>query len=252
MVHLGQLPGSPKDGGDFSGVLERAIADAHALEEGGADAVMVENFFDAPFPKSDSTAVTIAAMTLAVHAVRDAVSLPLGVNVLRNDACAALSIAHACGAQFIRCNVYVGAAVTDQGIIEGAARDVVMLRRQLGSTVEIWADIGVKHAVQLGDISLEQSARDAVDRGMADALIASGDATGSATPIERVRAVKGACPEVPVYVGSGLTVDNAADLLRVADGAIVGSSLKKNGVVSAQVDVGRVRKLAEIIHARRH
>ena len=141
MVHLGALPGSPRDAGDFPQVLERAVADAKSLAEGGADAVMIENFFDAPFHKSSVPPVTVAAMTRAVLVVREAVRVPVGVNVLRNDACAALSIAHVCGAQFIRCNVFVGAVVTDQGIIEGAAREVVDLRRRLRAQVEIWADL---------------------------------------------------------------------------------------------------------------
>jgi membrane complex biogenesis BtpA family protein len=245
MVHLGPLPGSPRDAGDFEAVLRRAVADARALETGGMDAVMVENFHDAPFHKTNVPPHTVAAMTRAVLAVREAVSLPVGVNVLRNDACAALAVAHVCGARFIRCNVYVGAAVTDQGLIEGAAREVVACRRALGADVWIWADVGVKHAVPLGDTLLGQQARDAVERGLADALIVTGPATGTVTPLERVREVKEAVPGTPVLVGSGLNADNAAELLAPANGAIVGSSLKMNGDVSAPVDEARVRALVQ-------
>jgi len=247
MVHLLPLPGSARYGGDFEVVLRRAVADARALEVGGVDAVLVENFFDAPFYKSSVPASTIAAMTAAVRAVREAVMLPVGVNVLRNDAPAAVAIAHVCGAQFIRCNVYVGAAVTDQGIIEGAARETVEARRRLGADVWIGADVGVKHAAPLGDMPLEQQAKDAVERGLADALIVTGTATGEATPIERVRAVKAAVPPTPMLVGSGLNAQNAAELLAVADGAIVGSSLKTDGDIAAPVDVERVRALVRAV-----
>lgn len=249
MVHLGALPGSPRFRGDLKRVIELAIEDAVALRDGGVDAIMIENFFDAPFHKSSVPAVTVAAMTRAVLSIREAVGIPLGVNVLRNDACAALSIAHVCGASFVRCNIYIGAAVTDQGIIEGAAREVVALRAQLGADVEIWADVGVKHASQLGHTPIAQQAVDAVERGLADALIVTGASTGAETSIDRLREVKSACPRVPVYIGSGLTTDNASSLLLVADGAIVGSSLKREGIIDAPVDSDRVRELAQVVRA---
>ena len=249
MVHLGPLPGSPRFRDDLDSVIERAQSDARALADGGIDAVMIENFFDAPFAKGGVPPVTIAAMTRAVLAVRQVVAVPVGVNVLRNDACAALSIAHVCGAQFVRCNVFVGAAVTDQGVIEGAAREVVLLRKQLNAAVEIWADVGVKHAAQLGDTPLAQQALDATERGLADALIVTGSGTGVETPASRVAEARQACPAVPLYVGSGLTAHNATALLKLADGAVVGSSLKLNGNISAPVDVARVRELIESVRA---
>jgi hypothetical protein len=250
MVHLGALPGSPRDEGDFTRTLCRAVEDARALESGGLDAVMVENFFDAPFYRSGVPPHTVAAMTRAAQAVREAVSIPVGVNVLRNDVNAAISIAHLCGAQFVRCNVYVGAAVTDQGMIEGAAREAVACRRMLGANVWIFADVAVKHAAILGDYPVEQQAKDAVERGLADALIVTGAATGAETPLERLRVVKSAVPAAPVLAGSGLTAQNAAQILSVANGAIVGSSLKRGGEIAAPVDVERVRALVRAARGR--
>ena len=244
MVHLPPLPGSPRDAGvRMEDVLARAVADAQALTEGGADALMVENFFDAPFAKNHAPPHTVAALTRAVQAVREATPLPLGVNVLRNDALAAIAIAHVCGAQFVRINVYVGAAVTDQGLIEGAAREAVLYRRQLGADVALWADVFVKHAAQLGANTLEDAAKDAVLRGLADALVVSGTATGSATPVEDVRCVKTAVPGTPVLIGSGFDAQTAPALLAHADGAIVGTSLKRDGRVAEAVDAARVRQL---------
>jgi hypothetical protein len=251
MVHLGALPGSARDEGDLAAVLERAVTDARALAEGGVDALMVENFFDAPFHKSGVPAVTVAAMTAAVLAVRGAVDIPVGVNVLRNDAVAALGIAHATGARFVRCNVFVGAAVTDQGLIEGCAREVMEWRRRLGADVEVWADVEVKHAAQLGGTAIDQQAKDAVERGRADSLIVTGAATGAETPLDRLYTVRAAAPETPVFIGSGLTADSAERLLAVADGAIVGSSLRRDGDVAAPVDVERVRALMEAVSAAR-
>jgi hypothetical protein len=244
MVHLGPLPGSPRDSGEGMGpLLARAEADARVLAAGGANAIMVENFFDAPFSKDATPPHTVAALTRAVLTVRQAVSVPIGVNVLRNDVRAALAIAHVCGAQFVRVNVYVGAAVTDQGLIEGAARTAVLYRRELGADVAIWADVFVKHAAQLGEQNLEAAARDAVERGLADALIVSGIATGSATDPEDARRIKTVLPATPVLVGSGFDAATAASLLRYADGAIVGTSLKRDGRVANEVDIDRVRAL---------
>lgn len=248
MVHLGALPGSPRDAGEpMDALLQRAIADAQALETGGADAIMVENFFDAPFAKDHLPPHTIAALTRAVQAVRDATTLPLGVNALRNDALAAIAIAHVCGAQFVRINVFVGAAVTDQGIIEGAARAANLYRRELRADVQLWADVFVKHAAQLGANTLEDAAKDAVLRGLADALIVSGTATGNATDPDDVRRVKQAAPQTPVLVGSGFAAATAPALLVHADGAIVGTSLKRDGQVANPVDTFRVRSLRQAI-----
>jgi hypothetical protein len=224
-------------------IIVHAIEDARALESGGANAIMVENFFDAPFARDTLPPHTVTALTLAVAAVRAATSLPVGVNALRNDARAAIAVAHLCGAQFVRINVYVGAAVTDQGIIQGAARDAVLYRKELDADVALFADVFVKHATQLGGGSLEDAARDAVERGLADALIVSGPATGASTDPEDVRRVKTAVPNTPVLIGSGFNAETAKALLEFADGAIVGTSSKKDGIVSNPVDEERVRAL---------
>ncbi len=244
MVHLGPLPGSPRDSGQpLANVLARAVADAQALQSGGADAIMIENFFDAPFAKDHVPPHTIAAMTRSVQAVRDVTNLPLGVNVLRNDAQSALAVAHICQAQFVRVNVYVGAAVTDQGIIEGAARAAILYRRELGANVQIWADVCVKHAAQLGTDNLEDAARDAVLRGLADALIVSGAATGSHTDPDDARRVKAVLPHTPLLIGSGFDITSGHALLAHANGAIAGTSLKHDGHVANPVDPARVQAL---------
>ncbi|MCS6777328.1 MAG: BtpA/SgcQ family protein [Chloroherpetonaceae bacterium] len=244
MVHLRPLPGSPLYAGEpMHAILEHAIADARALQEGGADAVMVENYFDVPFAKGSLPPHTVAALTRCVQAVREAVSLPVGVNALRNDAETAIAVAHVCGGQFVRINVYVGAAVTDQGIIEGAARAAVLYRKALNADVALWADIGVKHAAPLGTTRIESDARDAVERGLADALILTGDATGLPVNPEDIRRVRDVVPQTPLLVGSGLTPSSAAAMLACANGAIVGTWLKRDGAVHLPVDAHRVRAL---------
>jgi membrane complex biogenesis BtpA family protein len=251
MVHLLPLPGSPRWNAVTSSmatVLETAVRDARALVEGGANAVLVENFFDAPFAKDLVPPHTVAALARVVSAVCEAAgeTIPIGVNVLRNDARAAIAVAHVCGARFVRINVYVGAAVTDQGIIEGAARAAVLYRKELNANVALFADVFVKHAAQLGDgsVTLEDAARDAVFRGLADALIVSGTATGAPSAPDEVRRVKAAVPQTPVLVGSGFAPETAGPLLAAgANGAIVGTSVKRGGQVAAPVEPDRVRAL---------
>ncbi len=242
MVHLQPLPGSPQSTGQsMDAVVARAIADTRALEAGGANAIMVENFFDSPFARDSLPPHTIAALTLAAAAVRAITSLPVGINALRNDARSAIAVAHICGAQFVRINVYVGAAVTDQGIIQGAAREATLYRKELNADVAIFADVFVKHATQLGGGSIEDAAKDAVERGLADALIISGAATGADTDPEDARRVKSAVPHTPILIGSGFNVHTAGSLLQYADGAIAGTSIKQDGIVSNPVAVERAR-----------
>jgi membrane complex biogenesis BtpA family protein len=192
-------------------------------------------------------AATVAAMACVVAEVRRAVRLPVGVNVLKNDAHAALAVAAAAGAAFVRVNVHVGAVVGDQGVIQGDAHGTLRYRRLLGTDTRLFVDVGGKHAVPLAPVDLEQVARDAAERGLADALVVSGAATGAPTPREDVARVRRAVPGHPILVGSGVTPETAADLLRVADGAIVGTWLKRDGRTANPVDPARVAALARAV-----
>lgn len=247
MVHLPPLPGAPRWEGSFEAVLERAIADARTLAEGGVDAVLVENYGDVPFHPRRVQPVTIAAMTRAVSAVRQSVECPVGVNILRNDAAAALAVAAVTGARFIRVNVHTGGMLTDQGWIEGRAAATVRLRATIAPAVAILADVLVKHATPPAGLGLAAAARDAWHRGLADALIVSGDATGATTDLEQVRAVRAAVPSAPVLVGSGVTHETVAGALRTAHGVIVGSALEAEGEAGRPVDPERVRRLVEAV-----
>ena len=243
MVHLLPLPGSPKWAGAMATVLARAVSDARALEAGGADGLMVENLGDVPFCKSHVEPHTIAAMTLAVRAVRETVTIPVGVNVLRNDCKSAIAIASVTDCQFVRVNVHTGAMVTDQGIVEGDAYETMRYRKELGADVKVFADVLVKHATPLTCQSLKQVARDTAYRGLADAVVVTGSETGLAADRDDVVGATEAVPDVPVLVGSGVDEDNVARLLAVADGAIVGSSLKKGASTANAIDRVRVERL---------
>ncbi len=245
VVHLRPLPGSPRWGGDLKSLIDFAVNDARAYEKGGAHAVFIENFGDVPFAKSGVAPETIAAMTAAGCAIRAVVKLPIGFNVLRNDACAALALCAACGGSFIRVNVHSGAMLTDQGLIEGDAYGTLRYRARVAPSAQIFADVLVKHAVPLGDWPIEEAASDTLERGLADALIVSGTGTGKAANLSDVERVRHACPEAKILLGSGVTTKNVRQFLPVADGFIVGSSLKKDGKLTNPVDPKRVAALVK-------
>jgi membrane complex biogenesis BtpA family protein len=224
-------------------VVEFAVNDARAYERGGAHALFIENFGDVPFTRGGVAPETIAAMAAAGRAIRQAVKLPIGFNVLRNDACAALALCAVCGGTFIRVNVHTGAMLTDQGLIEGNAYDTLRYRQRICPKTQIFADVHVKHAVPLGNWTIEDAARDTVERGLAEALIVSGAGTGLATDLADVERVRRTCPATKVLLGSGVAVENIRDYLPAADGFIVANSLKLNGRLSNPVDPKRVAAL---------
>jgi membrane complex biogenesis BtpA family protein len=245
VVHLKPLPGAPRWDGNLRTLIDFAVADARAYERGGAHAIFIENFGDVPFTKGAVGPETIAAMTAAGCAIRTAVKLPIGFNVLRNDARAALALCAACGGDFIRINVHTGAMLTDQGLIEGDAFNTVRYRECIRPGAGIFADVHVKHAVPLGAWSIEDSAHDTVERGLVDALIVSGVGTGQAADLADVERVRRACPKTKLLLGSGVNTTNVKEFLRYADGVIVGSSLKRDGKLANPVDPKRVAALVK-------
>lgn len=257
MLHLPPLPGSAQFGAQDANATQHAVqqlrnrvlADAEALVTGGVHALMLENFGDVPFFPGRVPPHVVSHMTAIACAVTRRFDVPLGINVLRNDGRSALAVAAASGAAFIRVNVLCGARVTDQGIIEGIAHDLLRDRVQLGATdVRIFADVDVKHSTAVGEsLPIEIEVKDTLHRGLADGVIVSGLGTGATTDLDHVRRAKEAAGERSVFIGSGVNAANITDHLAVADGAIVGSSLKKDGVLNNPIDVDRVRDLMAAI-----
>jgi membrane complex biogenesis BtpA family protein len=247
VVHLLPLPTAPGWGGNLKAVLERAEQEATALATGGVDGLIIENFFDAPFAKDRVDPAVVSAMTLIVERVQSLVTLPIGLNVLRNDARSALAIAACTGAQFIRVNVLTGVMATDQGLIEGCAYDLLRYRRELGADIKIFADVLVKHARPLGTPNLTVAVQDAIHRGLADGVILSGWATGSPPSREDLELAKAAAGDTPVFIGSGADLDNIGSLLQAADAVIVSSSLKRKGKRTECIDPVRVGQFMETV-----
>lgn len=228
-------------------MIDRAEQEATALAAGGVDGIIVENFFDAPFVKERVDPAVVSAMSLIVQQLMQLVTLPIGINVLRNDAHSALAIASCVKAQFIRVNVLTGVMATDQGIIEGQAHSLLRYRRELGSDVKILADVLVKHARPLGSPNLTTAVQDTIERGLADAVILSGWATGSPPNLEDLELARAAADGTPVFIGSGANWENVSTLMPAADGVIVSSSLKRHGRRDQPVDPIRVSQFVEAV-----
>ena len=247
MVHLPPLPDAPDFEGDRAGIRERVCRDASALEAGGVDGIMLENFGDAPFYPDRVPRHVVAEITALAATLRDQVSIPFGVNVLRNDVRSAIGIAAATGGAFVRVNVHTGACLTDQGIVKGTAHETLRLRERLDAEVAVFADLNVKHSAPLAQRPVEQTLGDLVERGGADAVVVSGTGTGAAVDkdvLDRVvehRDARGL--DVPILIGSGVTPETAPDLLSLADGAIVGTALKHDAETTGPVDERSVERL---------
>jgi uncharacterized protein len=209
VVHLLPLPTSPRWGGDLKTVIDRAEQEATALASGGVHGIMVENFFDAPFPKEGVDPAVVSAMSLVVQRLMQMVTLPIGINVLRNDARSAMAIATCVQAQFIR------------------------------------VDVLVKHARPLGTPNLTTAVQETIERGLADAVILSGWATGSPPSLEDLELASAAARGTPVFIGSGASWENIPQLIQAADGVIVSSSLKRKGQIEQPIDPNRVGQFVE-------
>src|SRR5215468_7306664 len=239
-VHLMALPGAPLYGGSMSAVYDKAIEEAGILLDGGVDGLIIENFRDTPYYPKRVPVETVAALSAVARELKRRVVCPIGLNVLRNDGEAALAIATAVGASFIRVNVHCGAVVSEQGIIEGAAHETLRLRSALRSGVLIFADIAVKHARPLVDRGLVTETKDVVERGCADAVIVSGERTGSETPAKVVQEVRRAT-KAPLLIGSGATPENIGTIFDSVNGMIVGSYFKNAGQANNFVEPLRVK-----------
>lgn len=246
MAHLRPLPGSPNSPG-FDEVLEYVLKDAEVLIAGDIDGLIVENFMDSPFFPKRVPPHIISSMSLIVWEIKKKFSIPVGVNVLRNDVKAGIAIASVTRAEFVRANVHIGCTVTDQGIIEGEAYKTIRYREFLKSQVMIFADLAVKHGRPLYDVPITQLAKDTYYRGRADALIITGPETGSEVNLDDIIKVREAVPEAPVIVGSGINPYNVVKLLKYSDAAIVGTYIKKNGVVWNPIDPERVKILMKAV-----
>ena len=254
VIHLRPLPGAPRyDGSPVRNVYAAAAADARTLAEGGIDGIIVENASDLPFSRpEDIGPETVAGLTAACLEVRSVVSTPIGITCVANGVIPALAVAKAVGARWVRANQWVNAYVANEGFLNGPAPRALRYRAAIGAgDVRVFADVHVKfgaHAIT-ADRTVAEQATDA-EWFDADVLIATGARTGSPTQVGEVEQVR-AGTNLPVIVGSGLDADQVPSLFAVADGAIVGQWLKRDGLWWNPVDPARVARLMAAVEKLR-
>ncbi len=248
VVHLPPLPGSPGFAGSMEQIVEQALEDSKTYLDAGFDGLLVENYGDAPFFKNRVPPATVAALSaVAIEITRLQPGL-LGVNILRNDPLSALSVAAVVGARFIRVNVLWGAMLTDQGVIESEAADLLRLRKSLvAEGVQIWADLFVKHASVLAEVDPVRVAREMTERAGADLIILTGDATGTPPDPELARRLRSEIPGLRLAAGSGIDVQNVSLWRPLCDALIIGTSVKHGGATTAAVDATSAAALVEAV-----
>lgn len=241
MVHLGALPGSPlydtKAG--IKGIVSGAAKDLSALQDAGVDAVMFGNENDRPYEFSVDTAST-AAMAFVIGSLRSRIKVPFGVNVLW-DPMSTIALAAATGASFVR-EIFTGTYASDMGPWTPDAGKAMRYRDRLHrSDLAMLYNVSAEFAHSLDQRSLPDRARSAVFSSIPDAILVSGQITGEAAKMEDLEAVKKVLPKTPVLANTGVKHATIADVMKIADGCVVGSSLKVDGNTWNAVDPERAR-----------
>jgi membrane complex biogenesis BtpA family protein len=249
MVHLPALPGRPRHdrASGLGPCVEAVAADLRALQAAGVDGLLFCNEADLPYQLSVGPEVA-AAMASVIGQVRDEVSLPFGVDLVW-DPVATLAVARATGAAFVR-EVFTGVYESDLGIMQPDYGSIAAYREQIGAgSVVLFNNITPEFASTIGERTIAERAQSAVYLGI-DAILISGPITGTATDQQQLRDAKAAVPNTPVLANTGVRIESVIDILRVADGAIVGTTFKRAGITWNPVDPVRAHEFMDVV--RRH
>jgi uncharacterized protein len=252
VIHVGALPGTPRSSQTVSELVASAKDEARLYRESGVDGVIIENMHDVPYLRGEVGPEIVAAMTAVAVEVKQECGLPVGVQLLAGANLEAMAVAHAAGLDFIRAEGYAYAHVADEGLIQSSAARLLRYRKMIGATsVQVWTDVKKKHAAHAitADVSLGETAETVEFMG-ADCVIVTGNATGKPPTIEDVQEAKSHC-RLPVFLGSGITETNVAEFYDHADGFIIGSAFKIDGVWSNTIDPARVRIVLKALEALR-
>jgi membrane complex biogenesis BtpA family protein len=252
-VHLWPLPGAPGYSGyGMQTITDHALQDAEALVQGGVNGLMVENMWDLPyFVGAEVKPEAMTAQAVVAAEVVKSFPLPVGINVIHNGGIVCLSIAVAAQARFIRVCILTGSRLWDTGELDhGCAAALVRKRKEIGAEhIHLFCDVDKKHSVAFPGLDLATHIEWTEFYG-ADTLIVSGKMTGAAPEVSKVREARRLATR-PVLVGSGSNEENIGAFLQHADGVIVGSSLKRDGVMQNPVDVNKVRRYLDAVRAVR-
>ena len=252
MVHVEALPGTPKHSKNIEEIIAQVLADAHLLEKGGVDAIMIENMHDRPYLNKKVGPEIVASMSAIAGFLRKEIKLPLGIQILAGANKEALAVALAAGFNFIRAEGFVFGHIADEGLINSDAGDLLRFRKKIGAEhIQVFTDIKKKHSSHAltSDVSIGETAK-AAAFFLSDGIIVTGSATGQKAAVDEVRAVKNST-RVPVIIGSGIDQYNIHEFWEFADGFIVGSSFKKDGLWENSVELKRVNQFMNKINQLR-
>src|SRR5690348_8216274 len=253
VIHVGALPGTPRGSQTVSEIITSARNEARLYRESGVDGIIIENMHDVPYLRGEVGPEIVAAMTaIAVEVKHECDLLPVGIQILAGANIEAMAVAHATGLDFIRAEGYAYAHVADEGLIQSSAAKLLRYRKTIGAErVQVWADIKKKHAAHAitADVSLGETAETVEFMG-ADCVIVTGSATGKPPSVADVREAKAHC-RLPVFLGSGINESNLADFYNEADGFIIGSAFKLDGLWSNTIDPPRVASLLKAVPRRK-
>lgn len=250
MCHFDPLPGDPYfSDSTMEQVVEDARKDMLALQDGGVDAIMFSNEFSLPY-LTDVSTITVAAMARVVGELMPEIKIPFGVNVLW-DAEKSLDLAKATGAKFVR-EIFTGAYASDFGIWNTCVGKTVRHQREIGAQdVKLLFNIVPEAAKYLADRDIESIAKSTVFNNRPDALCVSGLTAGSMTEVAIIKLVKEAVPDTIVFANTGVCYENVEQQLAIADGAVVGTTFKKDGKFENHVDRDRVKRFMDKVRSLR-
>ena len=248
VIHVGALPGTPHSSQTVSELVTAAKTEARLYRESRVDGVIIENMHDVPYLRGEVGPEIVAAMTAIAVEVKHGCGLPVGVQILAGANVEAMAVAHAAGLDFIRAEGYAYAHVADEGLIQASAAKLLRFRKMIGATnVQVWADVKKKHAAHAitADVSLGETAETVEFMG-ADCVIVTGNVTGKPPTVTDVEEAKSHCG-LPVFLGSGISDTNIAEFYDRADGFIIGSAFKVDGLWSNTIDPSRVSRVMNVL-----
>ncbi len=252
MIHVDPLPGTPKFNSSMPEIIAKAKAEAQIYKEAGIDMLAIENMHDVPYLNKDVGPDVVAAMAVIGYEVKNVTGLRCGIQILAGANLEALAVAQAAGLDFVRVEGFVFAHIADEGFIDGCAGQVMRYRRQIGAEhILVLTDIKKKHSSHAitADVDIVETAH-AAEFFLSDGVIVTGVATGTEASPEELQQVKAAV-DIPVLVGSGITLENVDRYLAVADALIIGSYFKRSGHWTQGVDFRRVQTFMERVNGLR-
>lgn len=247
VIHVGALPGTPRSSQTIAELIRSAQTEAKIYRECGVDGVIIENMHDVPYLRGEVGPEIVATMTAIGGEVKNECGFPVGIQILAGANIEAMAVAHAANLDFIRAEGYAYAHVADEGLIQASAARLLRYRRTIGAErIQVWTDVKKKHAAHAitADVSLGETAETVEFMG-ADCVIVTGNVTGQAPIVGDVQEAKTHCT-LPVFLGSGISEQNISEFYGEADGFIIGSAFKVDGLWSNTIDPARVTRFINV------